>query len=199
MEVLLLMLSTPLVAQLCQADNREPSAIWGRFRCSLTSAVTLSETGQTLNPHVENVSRYAAWMTHPADRRPLNYFASLYRQVQKNMMNMDQMLEMLEIEPSVKVSSPDPGEPCALTSNKYLPEALSRHVDSRSPLQDLPDAKEFVCSSNCTLEFENVSFGYSPEAPVLRGVSFKLEGGKTLALVGATGSGKSTALRLIFR
>lgn len=35
--------------------------------------------------------------------RPLNYFASLYRQVQKNMMNMDQMLEMLDIEPSVKV------------------------------------------------------------------------------------------------
>lgn len=36
--------------------------------------------------------------------RPLNYFASLYRRVQKNMMNMDQMLNMLEIESCVKVS-----------------------------------------------------------------------------------------------
>ena len=35
--------------------------------------------------------------------RPLNYFASLYRQVQKNMMNMDKMLAMMEIEPAVKV------------------------------------------------------------------------------------------------
>ena len=52
---------------------------------------------------------------------------------------------------------------------------------------------------DCSLEFDHVSFGYSPDAPVLRDVSFKLDGGKTLALVGATGSGKSTALRLIFR
>lgn len=37
------------------------------------------------------------------------------------------------------------------------------------------------------------------DAPVLKDVSFRLEGGQTLALVGATGSGKSTALRLLFR
>lgn len=65
-------------------------------------------------------------------------------------------------------------------------------------LQDAPDAKEFV-SSKCTLEFHNVSFGYTPDAPVLRDISFRLEGGQTLALVGETGSGKSTALRLLFR
>ena len=35
--------------------------------------------------------------------RPLNYFASLYRSIQKDMMNMDQMLAMLDIDPGVKV------------------------------------------------------------------------------------------------
>lgn len=65
-------------------------------------------------------------------------------------------------------------------------------------MQDAPDAREFVCGG-CALEFDRVSFGYSPESMVLRDVSFKVEAGQTVALVGATGSGKSTALRLIFR
>ncbi len=42
------------------------------------------------------------------------------------------------------------------------------------------------------MSFENVVFGYSPTNPILKGVSFTIGGGKTLALVGATGSGKST-------
>lgn len=58
--------------------------------------------------------------------RPLNYFASLYRQVQKNMMNMDKMLAMLEIEPTVKVSpfasplSPEPAMPCIVHEKKII-------------------------------------------------------------------------------
>ena len=49
------------------------------------------------------------------------------------------------------------------------------------------------------MEFDNVSFSYQPDAPVLKNVSFKVNGGQTLALVGATGSGKSSLLRLLFR
>ncbi len=40
---------------------------------------------------------------------------------------------------------------------------------------------------------------YSDGAPVLKNVSFNVPGGSTVALVGATGSGKSTILRLLFR
>ena len=65
-------------------------------------------------------------------------------------------------------------------------------------VQDSPDAKQFKLG-DCSLQFDNVSFGYSAASPVLKNVNFKIEGGKTLALVGSTGSGKSTALRLIFR
>lgn len=42
------------------------------------------------------------------------------------------------------------------------------------------------------MSFNEVVFGYNPVYPILKGVSFAIEGGKTLALVGATGSGKST-------
>ncbi|CAM3805847.1 ABC transporter ATP-binding protein [Corallococcus sp. ZKHCc1 1396] len=47
--------------------------------------------------------------------------------------------------------------------------------------------------------FEGVSFGYDPERPVLRDVSFRLEPGQTLALVGRTGAGKTTVASLVPR
>ncbi len=65
--------------------------------------------------------------------------------------------------------------------------------------QDKPGAKALQPSEAPSVEFENVSFSYQPNAPVLKDVSFKIEGGQTLALVGATGSGKSSLLRLLFR
>ena len=49
------------------------------------------------------------------------------------------------------------------------------------------------------LDFHSLPRSYGTGAPVLRGVSFAVGGGRTLALVGATGSGKSTILRLLLR
>ncbi|MDD4544045.1 MAG: ABC transporter ATP-binding protein, partial [Clostridia bacterium] len=45
--------------------------------------------------------------------------------------------------------------------------------------------------------FENVSFGYTSDKPVLEDISFEIEKGKTLAILGRTGSGKSTLLHLL--
>ncbi len=49
------------------------------------------------------------------------------------------------------------------------------------------------------LSFDDVCFHYEPGHPVLRHVSWRVPGGNTIAFVGATGSGKSTITRLIFR
>lgn len=49
------------------------------------------------------------------------------------------------------------------------------------------------------VEFDNVTFGYVAEEPILQNISFQLRPGKILGLLGRTGSGKTTLTRLLFR
>ena len=63
---------------------------------------------------------------------------------------------------------------------------------------DAPDAKPLLVTSG-EITFDNVHFGYEPTREILKGVSFTLKPGQKLALVGHSGSGKSTIGRLLFR
>jgi len=65
-------------------------------------------------------------------------------------------------------------------------------------VNDVPDA-ELLPSDADGIEFDNVSFAYHPERPILRNVSFKIPAGKKVAIVGPSGAGKSTIARLLFR
>lgn len=63
---------------------------------------------------------------------------------------------------------------------------------------DAPGAGELSLIRG-SIEFSNVTFGYSLSKFVLKNVSFKVGAGRTVALVGPSGAGKSTIVRLIFR
>ena len=77
-------------------------------------------------------------------------------------------------------------------------ENMFEVLNTQPKIQDRPDATPLAVRTG-TLEFTNVVFGYSNSHPVLKGVSFTVTGRQTVALVGATGSGKSTVLRLVLR
>lgn len=65
-------------------------------------------------------------------------------------------------------------------------------------IKDAPHAQPLLVSKGDVV-FDNVTFGYHPKRLILKGVSFTAPAGKTTAIVGASGAGKSTIARLLFR
>jgi ATP-binding cassette subfamily B protein len=72
-----------------------------------------------------------------------------------------------------------------------------REILAAEPEADPPDA--LTPEIRGEIRFDRVSFAYGKGAPVLRDVSFTLKPGQTLAILGATGSGKSTLVNLLSR
>jgi ATP-binding cassette subfamily B protein len=62
-----------------------------------------------------------------------------------------------------------------------------------------PPSAQPLAVGNGHVRFENVSFAYRPDRPILCGVSFEIPPGRKVAVVGASGAGKSTLARLLFR
>lgn len=66
-------------------------------------------------------------------------------------------------------------------------------------IKEHPDAKALQLSKGGQIKFDNVSFGYHAERPILRNLSMTIPAGKKVAVVGPSGCGKSTLLKLLFR
>ena len=82
----------------------------------------------------------------------------------------------------------------AMASGERIFEVLDVPVG----IQDKPDAKE-IERSDGSVRFENVTFGYNPNYPVLHNINLEIPAGQTIALVGPTGCGKSSIASLIHR
>lgn len=77
-------------------------------------------------------------------------------------------------------------------------EKLIDLFHEKKSVQDKPGAKDIVVAKG-EVVFEDVNFSYDPRHPALRDVSFRIPAGKTVALVGHSGSGKTSITRLLFR
>jgi len=71
-------------------------------------------------------------------------------------------------------------------------------LDTKPEIVDAPEAIEFSHVKG-EIVFNHVTFGYNPARPVLEDIDIHVEPGKTLALVGPTGAGKSTIVKLLSR
>jgi len=77
-------------------------------------------------------------------------------------------------------------------------EAMFRLLDENMEIQDSTVATVFE-TSGANLRFKDVHFSYKTERNILQGISFNVDRGKTVAIVGSSGAGKSTIARLLFR
>ncbi|KAL5714624.1 ABC transporter B member 25 [Ranunculus cassubicifolius] len=77
-------------------------------------------------------------------------------------------------------------------------KSMFQLLEERAEIRDGPDAKPLMLSGGC-IQFNNVHFGYVTERNILEGVSFVVPAGKSVAIVGTSGSGKSSILRLLYR
>lgn len=86
----------------------------------------------------------------------------------------------------------------AVASGQRIFEVLDVPVD----VQDKPAAIDILqgrTHADGAVEFRNVTYGYVPGLPILKNVSFSVKPGETVALVGPTGSGKTSTMALLHR
>jgi ABC-type transport system involved in Fe-S cluster assembly fused permease/ATPase subunit len=113
---------------------------------------------------------------------PLNWFGTYFRMIQSSLVDMENLIDLLAVKPEV-VDRPG-AAPITFPGS-------TRALSAVGTGDALPLASK--------IEFENVHFAYDPSRPILKGVSFVVEAGQTVAIVGSTGGGKSTIMRLLFR
>jgi ATP-binding cassette, subfamily B, heavy metal transporter len=77
-------------------------------------------------------------------------------------------------------------------------ERMFAILERRPEIADRPGARPLQVSAGA-IRFDNVSFAYEPERLILKGLSFEVPAGHTVAVVGPSGAGKSTISRLLFR
>ncbi len=89
-----------------------------------------------------------------------------------------------------------------LTAVERIGELLEQPLDivDARPVKDEPSVVRPSASAACgEVVFEGVSFAYRPDEPILQDLSFRISAGEHVALVGPTGSGKTTLIRLLCR
>ena len=102
---------------------------------------------------------------------PLHHFGYILRQVRNGLNDMNDIMDLITLKPEIQ----------------DVPNAIALKDSTASKIDQ------------ASITFNNVIFGYDKQRTILNGISFTVPQGKTVAVVGPTGAGKSTVARLLFR
>lgn len=84
----------------------------------------------------------------------------------------------------------------AIQQNMIDMEKMLDLLESNESIKDSPGATELTAINGCSIKFENVCFSYDQKRTALENITFSIPAGKKVALVGSSGGGKSTILRV---
>ncbi len=126
---------------------------------------------------------------------PLRDFSNKYAVIQAAMTAAERIFELLDTAPerSGRAASPDPAPGAVALAPVGVPAS---GVPGPAAAASAPAV---IRPSRGAVEFDDVWFSYRPNDPVLKGVSFRIEPGERVAVIGATGSGKTTTIKLMSR
>ncbi|NOL46448.1 putative ABC multidrug efflux transporter [Synechococcus sp. MIT S9220] len=113
---------------------------------------------------------------------PLRQMAERFTQIQGGLTAVERIGELLE-------------EPLEIRDHTLAGPGNTKE----SPIETLPAPRQVMPSARGEVVFEGVHFAYRPDEPILQDLSFRLAPGEHVALVGPTGSGKTTVIRLLCR
>ena len=86
----------------------------------------------------------------------------------------------------------------AMVNATSAAESMFAVMDTPGDVENRTDARDITIEKG-EVEFQNVTFGYIKEIPILKNISFKVNSGEKIAILGATGSGKTSLIYLIPR
>ena len=121
--------------------------------------------------------------------QPLTQLASMANVFQSGVASAERVFQLLD--------APEQ-EPEAVQTGLELPEADQSGAD-QSGLELPASEQPGVSALAGRVEFDNVSFSYRAESPLIQNLSLVAEPGQTIAIVGPTGAGKTTLVNLIMR
>lgn len=147
---------------------------------TVATAMVLTKGGHdVLNlPEILSIGTLAAFVQYATNIfEPISSIARIFADLQSSQAAAERVISMLETDPEIADT----------------PEVVEKFGDSFNPKREnWPSIKGDV-------EFDHVSFHYSVGEEILHDFSLKVKAGQTIALVGETGSGKSTIVNLVCR
>jgi ATP-binding cassette subfamily B multidrug efflux pump len=122
---------------------------------------------------------------------PMIAFGWVTNMLQRGMASWKRMLEILDVEPAIADTVRLKADTTYETAHAapYVVSGFSRTLEAQGSAPTIRGE----------IEFRDLTFGYGGAAPVLDHVSARIQAGQTVALVGITGSGKSTLISLLAR